>query len=170
MGTANRIVLLGSQYLELVGVVDPTEAEASPFGRSVLERSREGDGWLTLAASSDDVGAVAARLGLEVRTGSRVLPDGAEIRWRMAGLDDPRRAAWMPFFITWDIPRELHPGAQRAGHGVRAEGLAWVEVGGDASLLLAWLGGEDLPLRVTYAPAGIIAVAVATPGGELVIC
>ena len=48
-GTANRIVPLGDQYIELVGVVDRAEAEVSPFGRSVLERTAERDGWLLIA-------------------------------------------------------------------------------------------------------------------------
>ena len=34
-GTANRIVPLGTSYLELVAVVDEAKAQASPFGRWV---------------------------------------------------------------------------------------------------------------------------------------
>jgi hypothetical protein len=75
----------------------------------------------------------------------------------------------MPFFLTWDMAGELHPGRQRAGQGVRAEGLAWVEVGGDGARLREWLGGEDLPTRVTDAPREIVRVAIATADGELVI-
>ena len=51
---------------------------------------------------------------------------------RMAGLDDPRREQWMPFFLAWDVPEELHPGRARAGHGIRVEGISWVETAGDA--------------------------------------
>ena len=168
-GTANRIVPLGDQYIEIVGVVDEAEAEGSAFGRSVLERTTDGDGWLVIVVATDDVDAEAARLGLEVTTGARNRPDGTEVRWRMTGLDAPQREPWMPFFMTWDIPDELHPGRQRAGHGVRAEGLAWVEVGGDAQRLAAWLGGRDLPIRVTDAPPGLVRAAVATARGEIVI-
>jgi hypothetical protein len=168
-GTANRIVPLGDQYIELVGVIDHAEAEGSAFGRSVLERSAGDGGWLVMVVSCDDLDAVASRLGLSTQEGARARPDGAEIRWRMAGHDDPRREPWMPFFISWDIAEELHPGRQRAGHGVKAEGLAWVEVGGDGARLSEWLGGEDLPIRVVDAPPGIVHVAIATAGGELVI-
>jgi len=87
----------------------------------------------------------------------------------MTGLDAPQREPWMPFFMTWDIPDELHPGRQRAGHVVKAQGLAWVEVGGDAERLRAWLGGRDLPIRVTDAPPGLVRAAVATARGEIVI-
>ena len=168
-GTANRIVPLGDQYLEIVGVVDRAEAEASAFGRSVLEDTAERDRWLVIVAETDDVEAEAARLGLEISSGVRVRPDGSEIRWRMTGLDAPEREPWMPFFIQWDMPAELHPGRQRAGHGVKATGLAWVEVGGDAERLSDWLGGSELPIRVTDAPPGIVCAAVATADGEVAI-
>jgi glyoxalase-like protein len=168
-GTANRIVPLGEQYVELIGVVDLAEAEATTFGRSVLERTEAGDGWYTIAVATDDVVMIGERLGLEVDAGSRERPDGQVLRWRMAGLDDPRREPWMPFFLTWDVPGSLHPGSARAGHGVRADGIAWVEVGGGAERLRAWLGDEELPIRVSGDEPGIHRVALATSDGELVI-
>jgi hypothetical protein len=169
LGTANRIVPLGDQYIELIGVADRTEAEANAFGRSVLERTTERDGWLLIVVSSDDVEAEAARLGLQVVAGQRVRPDGSEVRWRMVGLDAPEREPWMPLFITWDIADELYPGRQRAGHGVKAEGLTWVEVAGDGQRLRSWLGSEDLPIRVIDGAPAIVRAAVATADGEIVI-
>jgi hypothetical protein len=168
-GTANRIVPLGDQYLELVAAVDEPTAAETAFGRGVLERAAGGGGWFTIAAVADDLDAVASRLGIEVGSGSRTRPDGQTVRWRMAGLDDQRRKPWMPFFLTWDVPDELHPGRARAGHGVRATGLAWVEVGGDAERLRTWLGGDELPIRVSDGEPGIHRVAISTPDGELVI-
>ena len=168
-GTANRIVPLGDQYLELVAAVDEPVAAETAFGKGVLERAARGGGWFTMAAVADDLDAVASRLGIEVDSGSRTRPDGQTVRWRMAGLDDQRREPWMPFFLTWDVPDELHPGRARAGHGVRATGLAWVEVGGDAERLRTWLGGDELPIRVSDGEPGIHRVAISTPDGELVI-
>jgi hypothetical protein len=168
-GTANRIVPLGDQYVELVAAVDEPMAAETPFGRGVLERAARGGGWFTLAAVADDLDAVASRLGLEVGSGSRTRPDGQTIRWRMAGLDDQRREPWMPFFLIWEVSDALYPGRARAGHGVRATGLAWVEVGGDAERLRTWLGGDELPIRVTDDEPGIHGVAISTPDGELVI-
>jgi Glyoxalase-like domain len=168
-GTANRIVLLGDQYLELVAAVDEGAAALTGFGRGVLERASAGGGWFTLAAVAEDLDAVAARLGLEIGSGSRTRPDGETLRWRSAGLDDPRREPWMPFFLAWDVPDELHPGRARAGHGVRAEGIARVEAGGEAERLRAWLGREELPVRVTESEPGIRRVALATADGEFVI-
>ena len=168
-GTANRIVPLGDQYLELVAAVDEAAAALTGFGRGVLERASGGGGWFTLAAVADELDAVAARLGLEIGSGSRTRPDGETLRWRSAGLDDPQREPWMPFFLAWDVPDELHPGRARAGHGVRADGVAWVEVGGDAERLREWLGSEELPIRVIEDEPGIHRVAVSTAHGELVI-
>jgi len=168
-GTANRIVPLGDQYLELVAALDEPVAAETAFGRGVLERASEGGGWFTIAVATDEIESVASRLALDIGTGSRTRPDGEVVRWRMAGLEDPRREPWMPFFLTWDIPAELHPGRARAGHGVRAEGIGWVAVGGDAERLRDWLGGEELPIRVTDDEPGIHRVAISTPDGELAI-
>ena len=168
-GTANRIVPLGEQYLELIGIVDRVVAERTPFGRSIVEAATDGDRWVTLVAATDDIEAVAERLGLGVHAGSRVRPDGQVVRWRMTGLDDPVREPWMPFFITWDVPAELHPGRTPAGHSVRADGIASVEVGGEAERLRSWLGGQELPIRVTDGVPGVHRVAVTTAGAEIVI-
>jgi hypothetical protein len=149
--------------------VDGDRAAGTSLGRSLLERSAAGDGWLAICLAADDLEAVARRLDLEVSRGSRERPDGGVVRWRSAGLEDPRREPWMPFFIEWDVPPELHPGRARAGHGVKARGIASVEVGGDAAALDVWLGGQELPIRVAGDPGGIHSVALATPEGELVI-
>ena len=53
-GTANRIVPLGDQYLELVATVDPGRAGTSGFGRDVLRQAAEGGSWhveVSLAAT-----------------------------------------------------------------------------------------------------------------------
>ena len=47
-GTANRIVPLGDQYLELVAAVHEPMAAETAFGRGVLERAAGGGGWFTM--------------------------------------------------------------------------------------------------------------------------
>jgi Glyoxalase-like domain len=168
-GTANRIVPLGDQYVELVTVVDETAAARTGFGRGVLERASAGGGWFTIAAVAEDLDGVAERLGLEIGSGSRTRPDGETLRWRSAGLDDPRREPWMPFFLGWDVPDELHPGRAGAGHGVGVQGIAWVEVGGDAERLREWLGGDELPIRVVDGEPGIRRIGFGASGRETVI-
>jgi len=168
-GTANRIVPLGEDYLELAAAVDRDAAAEAGFGRAVMERADAGGGWVTFAVATDDLDGLAGRLGLEAASGARTRPDGEVLRWRSAGIDDPRRESWMPFFLAWEVPDELHPGRARAGHGIRASGIAWVELAGDADRLKEWLGGEDLPIRVIDGEPGLRRVAVTTSEAELVI-
>jgi Glyoxalase-like domain len=103
-----------------------------------------------------------------VTAGARERPDGTEVRWRSAGLEDPRREPILPFFISWEAA-ESHPGRLRAGHGVQATGIARIDVQGDDRSLRSWLGGDDLPIRVMDAGARVISVALATHAGQLVI-
>jgi catechol 2,3-dioxygenase-like lactoylglutathione lyase family enzyme len=167
-GTANRIVPLGHEYIELIAVEDEAVAAGTRFGRAVLERAQGGGGWLAICVSTDDLDAVAGRLGLDVTAGARERPDGTEVRWRSAGLEDPRREPFLPFFISWEAA-ESHPGRLRAGHGVQAKGIARIDVQGDDRSLRSWLGGDDLPIRVMDAGARVVSVALATHAGQLVI-
>ena len=169
-GTANRIVPLGEQYLEIVAVVDPATAEWTSFGRAVASRARAGEGWLMPVVATDDLDGLATRLGLEIVDGARRLPDGRELRWRSAGLEDPRRAAWMPFFISWDVPAELHPARARAGHGLRVDAITAIDIAGDEERLRSWLGTDDgLPFRLTPGNEGVRGVVLSTADGERTI-
>jgi hypothetical protein len=166
-GTANMVAPLGASYLELLAVVDPDVGPNTVLGRSLLDRSADGDRWWSVCLGDDDLEATAARLGLDVQSGSRLRPDGVEVRWRGAGIDQRESDLWLPFFIAWDVPPELHPGAAEADHGVDVRGISWVEVGGDEDRLRAWLGGADVPIRVVEREPGVHAVALALPDGEL---
>jgi hypothetical protein len=166
-GTANMIAPLGESYLELLAVVDPDVGPNTVLGRSLLDRSADGDRWWSVCLGDDDLEATAARLGLDVQPGSRLRPDGVEVRWRGAGLDQRGEELWLPFFIAWDVPPELHPGAAEADHGVDVRGISRVEVGGDDDRLHAWLAGADVPIRVVEGEPGVHAVALALPDGEL---
>jgi Glyoxalase-like domain len=91
MGTFNRLAFLGDSYLELIGVADRALVEAHPefavggAALAVLGAGREG--FATYALATDDViGDVAVLraggswIGSPV-PGSRVRPDGGEVRW-----------------------------------------------------------------------------------------
>jgi hypothetical protein len=169
-GTANWIVPLGDSYLELVGVVDPEVATGNAFGRRVLRALDGGGGPFAWCLEPSDFEGTVERLDLEVTTGSRVRPDGATLRWRTAGrdvaLEDPSR----PFFIAWELPsRRDHPGRAVAAHGVVPRGIAWVEVAGDEAMVRGWLADDGLPVRVRPGPAALLAVGIATDGGEIVL-
>lgn len=164
-GTANRVVPLGDDYIELIGVVDREQAAGTMFGRTMMELTTDGDRWCAICLASDDVDAIARRLALAIEPGARKRPDGAELRWRGAGLESPARDPWLPFFITWDTPPELHPGRTFAVHPSGATGIAWLELGGDPARLFDWLGGADLPIRVVDGEPGLQAVGLRTSGG-----
>jgi hypothetical protein len=164
-GTANRIVPLGDDYLELIAVVDADQAATTAFGRAMTELTADGDRWFSICLASDDVDPIAARLELPVSQGARTRPDGVEVRWRGAGVEAPTRPLWLPFFITWETAAELHPARTPIEHPSGANGIDWVEVGGDRERLATWLGGADLPIRVVDAEPEVRRVALTTVGG-----
>jgi hypothetical protein len=172
-GTANRISPLGDDYVELISVTDPDVGAKNHLGRTLLDLTRDGsDRWFSICLRDDGIVETAARLGLTVETGSRTRPDGVELRWRGAGIEDPQRPIWLPFFIAWDVPPEQYPGRAPAEHRVRPTGIVRAEIGGDPAVVRAWVGGTTLPLVVTDdgAPPGVRSVTVGLAGGrELVL-
>ena len=170
-GTANMIAPLGADYLELLGVVDEDVGAGTVLGRTLLDLSADGDRWFSVCLADEDVDATASRLGLTVQPGSRTRPDGTEVRWRGAGIEERGADLWLPFFISWDVPAALHPGAAPAEHRVPVEGIAWAEVGGDETRLREWLGGADAPIRVADdgGDRRVRAVAIAVRDGDEIV-
>ena len=150
LGTHNRIVPLGDGYLELVAVADAQEAAGSDFGRGVAARlAQGGDGLLGWVVAVDDVDSVARRLGTTITTIRR-----AGLSARVTGLAEAMREPFLPFFISRD------PGVPDPGGDGDADGITWIEVGGDATRLEGWLDGSPLPVRVVDGPAAIRAVGI----------
>jgi hypothetical protein len=132
----------------------------------VLELTSDGRSrWAELCVADTDVDTTAARLGIEVENGLRTTSDGREIRWHGAGLEEEAREPFMPFFITWDVPEDLHPGRMAARHRVDVTGIERVEVAGDADRLHRWLGAADLPIDVVEGPPAINAVSLRLADG-----
>jgi hypothetical protein len=168
-GTANRIIPLGPDYIELMAVVEEEEATASPLGAWVLSRVEEGEGPAALCLRTDELDGVAARLDLAPMAMSRSNADGALLSWRLAGLEAALTRPPLPFFIQWDMAPDLHPGRIPAPHRTAARGIAWVEVSGDRGELARWLGMNSLDIRAVDGAPGIRAVGIATKDGELVL-
>ncbi len=172
-GTANRIVPLGEGYVEFLAVQDRTDPDPSSFGTFMRTLTSAGDHWFTVCLADDDIDATAERLGLSVVSSHRTRPDGVEIRWRGAGLEDPAREPWLPFFLSWDVPDELLPGRSPAAHDVEVSGIAWVEMSGDGDRLSRWTDGAPLPIRMVPEDGrepGIRRVGLETAsGGELIL-
>lgn len=168
-GTANWIVPLGDSYLELMTVVDRREAENSPMGRWVLERSRDGDRLSALCLRTDAIDEVAARIAHPAAPMHRVQADGSVLHWRLAGLEAAISAECLPFFIQWDLADHGHPGRTPAEHAAGVDGIAWIEYGGDPARLAGWLGEHDLPIRPVEGQPGPRRLAVMTGDGPVVV-
>jgi len=142
VGTANVIVPLGLQYLELIAVVDPQEAAASRLGARVARALGEGRTFVAWALRTTDLDAVRAKLlgaGWDIPPiveGSRKRPDGQVLNWRTQDVDFGTDLTALPFVIEWRIPAGSHPGEAAAAHR-----------GGPAALRRVVVGARD-PARV----------------------
>jgi len=170
-GTGNVIVPLGSSYVELIGVVDETEAAHSDLGRRVLARVEEGDRLLGWCVRIEPLQKAADRLELAVSEGSRLRPDGTTLRWRMAGLADAMADPSRPFFISWLVPKALHPGRTTVYHPAAPRDLAWVEVSGDEATIRRWLGPDagSLPVRIRPGSQALVAAGISTASGNEIV-
>ncbi len=138
-GTANRLIPLGDNYIELLAVVDPKQAKTSALGTWAIHRAAV-PGADALCLRSDELDEVANRLGLETVEMSRLTPDGVILGWRLAGLRQALSKG-LPFFIHWDIPDDLHPGRTEVSHPAGEVRLGDVRVSGDVDDLTKWLEG-----------------------------
>jgi hypothetical protein len=164
-GTVNRIVPLGTSYLELVAVDDADAAADSPFGTWVGEMAagRAAWGW---ALRTTDIEATASRLGLDLTPGERVRADGVRLSWRLAGVPGDRGDYGRPFFIQWDDGTPL-PGEAEVPHPAGHTTLAELRVSGEG--LDTWLGGPVPQVLVDAGLGGVEAVALTTGAGGITV-
>lgn len=170
VGTANRVIPLGEQYIELLGVVSAGEARASAYGRALLREIDDGDRLVRWSLRTDAIDDVAARLGLEVERRRRIRPDGELLTWRAAGLDLALADATTPFFMQWDHDVQ-YPGAMPAAHPNGARRVTELSVSPrDADRFRRWTVGADAPLRIPEGcEPGLLSVTVETARGEITI-
>jgi hypothetical protein len=169
LGTANRIIPLGREYIELLAVVDRDSAADSRIG-SWIARAATAPGRLaSWCLGTDDLNGIARRTGLAPQAMTRTRPDGVTLSWRSAGFDRAMDSPGLPFFISWDVPAVNHPGSTPAPHRVEVKGLATIVLGGDTARLREWLGEHDLPVRFSGGPAGVESISIATDSGTIEI-
>lgn len=137
-GTANRLIPLGNAYIEMLAVVDPKQAKTSALGTWAIHRAAV-PGADALCLSTDDLDEVADRFEIQQMPMSRVTPDGIILSWRLAGLRQALSQG-LPFFISWDIPDDLHPGRADVQHPSGPVGLGEVVISGNAKELSEWVG------------------------------
>ncbi len=139
-GTANRIIPLGPDYLELVAVVDPDEAAGSAFGTKVLDSA---EGWIGVAMR-------VARIEDHVEPGDEIIamtrrrPDGVELSWRLTHFERFLNDEG-PFLIEWGVTDDLLPGTATARHRVDPTGVAKIEYAdGITAVVVALADGGEL--------------------------
>lgn len=166
-GTANRIVPLGSTYLELMAVVDPNEARDSEMGRWAMRRVEPTPRPTALCLRTGDADSVAARLHTEPVAMSRTRPDGSTISWRLVGASAMFTGLTSVFFIQWDSG--AYPGAMAAEHRVTPTGGLSLVLTGEQHDLDRRLGRHGLPITVEDGRPGVGSVTVGTSDGPITL-
>jgi hypothetical protein len=180
VGTANMIVPLGRQYLELIAVAEPAEITGPGLGQAVQAAAAAGRRFVAWALRTQDLDALRAKLldaGWtlpELTEGARRRPDGSLLRWRTQDIAPRGEATALPFAIQWDVPEGSHPGEAQAAHPGGASGLRRVVVGardpGRVGAQLELLVGRTDLVEVRPAERdGILELVLDAPGGELTL-
>ena len=122
-------------------------------------------GWAVRTRSIDDV---AQRLDLVVSSGSRTAPDGRELRWWLAGVERASAESSHPFFIQW-AGETPHPSQMPVTHPAGTVVVDHVEVGGDSTRLVSWLGDNRLPVVISSGPSTLERIVLHSSTREIVL-
>lgn len=177
VGNANKIFPLGgSNYIEVVGIVDPYKLhDPAPQTQWLYNMMASGDhfGGLCLRVDTQqELEDLAQKRGWAISKSGRMRTSGIFLPW----MSTPTPSPWpkgLPNVYFWP-EMNTHPSGQpiEPSPGLtRPLGVSWVEVGGSETDLAAWLGLPltEMPLRYSGKAPGLYAVAVKTGKGEVVI-
>lgn len=175
-GTANRIIVIGDTYLELIALYKPEEAQ-----ESIRQRLEKGEGYLNFVLSSDDIEADSQAirqrgvLPIGPTPGSLRSADGRSRAWQSVHIEHSDLAQHYPFIIQhdsageerrhrlagWTTPPEHPLGASKV-HSVT---LA-VEDLDEASRRFAQIYGLQPSEPFSAAPQGLGAQVVSFSSGQ----
>lgn len=106
-GTANRVIVIGDTYLELIAVHVPAEAQ-----QGMVERLAKGEGYLNVVLASDNIeaeGASMRKRGVSIigpTPGELRSADGRSRGWSRIDVEQPVLAQRYPFLIQHDSTGE----------------------------------------------------------------
>jgi catechol 2,3-dioxygenase-like lactoylglutathione lyase family enzyme len=170
MGTHNKIVRFGLDYLELLAVYSEEEASRFASRRAILDFVRKGEGAFTYALAVRGLPADAP--AGEDRERRR--PDGTVLRWRTAYQNLMGLTPLRPFLIEWEEPdADLLARYQREGeagaHGNGASAWTGLTIGvpdvAAARAAYRELLGVDQPAGVMFVSGdGIQSLRIETTG------
>ena len=106
-GTANRIIVIGDTYLELMAIYNPEEAQ-----QSLLDRLANHEGYLNFVLASNDIKADSKAMidhGIPILgpiPGSLRAADGRTRGWARVDVERPDLAQRYPFIIQHDSAGE----------------------------------------------------------------
>ncbi len=106
-GTANRIIVIGDTYIELIAVRNRDEAQ-----QSMLERLAKGEGYLNFVLASDDIQADSAEMqkrGVKIvgpGAGALTSAGGRTRGWKRTNVERPDLTQHYPFLIQHDSTGE----------------------------------------------------------------
>ncbi len=165
-GTANRIVPLGHKYLELVHFVDPEVAAANDFGRGILAAVERGDRLAAWAVATDGLDADAARLGLQVTSGSRTDPTARSCAGASPASRTHSGPAHFPSSSRGTCQLNCTPArwprptasSHMRSHGSNCSATSAIDM---------WLGPHDLPVTLRAGASSLTAVNIRTRAGTI---
>lgn len=163
-GTANLIVPLGANFIELVGVTDLDVAMSNPVGQAVAERAQGGARPLGLCLRAEDIAAEAARLALPLLPGERRYADGRVLRWQQMGIAEAISTPGIPYFFEYD-DQELRLGAVPPRHDVEPVGILGARIAVDPARFAGWTAGAELPIEFLSGGDGLQSIDVALGDG-----
>lgn len=173
-GTRNMLLpLTGLQYVEVVEVLEHPASEKASFGRAVRRQSEQGGGWMAWVVETEDIETVSARVGRPPARGHRVRPDGVELWWKQIGVTDLMNDPQLPFFIEWDIPEVVRPGADKPS-SIEIVGLA---IAGSPQRVSDWLNvdvkhplrGIDVDWVAPHGTPGLLSATFRTATGLVTV-
>ncbi len=106
-GTANRIIVIGDTYIELITIRDAAQAQ-----QSMRERLSKGDGYLNFVLASNDLEADSAAIksrGVAIigpTVGKLTSADGRSRGWLRTDIERPDLTQHYPFLIQHDSTGE----------------------------------------------------------------